>query len=92
MTAIDVLDDIISHLDPEDVPVEFIVMAQVTDFNGVEKIIKGDALEELLMNPEMHQIAELRVILNVRKIRKAIMEEVNAVYDEANRLFNSRDQ
>lgn len=92
MTPIDILDDIISRLDPEDVPIEFIVMAQITDFQGVEKIIKGDELEQVLMNPELYQIAELRVILNVRKIRKAIMEEVNAVYDEANRLFNMRDQ
>lgn len=90
MTPVDILDDIISHLEPEDVPVEYIVMAKVTDFDGTERIIRGNELEAMIKSPHLYKIAEARVVLNVRKIRKAIMAEVNGVYDEVNRLFNMR--
>lgn len=91
MTPVDVLDEIIARLEPEDVPSEFIVMAKITDFNGVERIIKGSELEEMTRNPEKFHIAEARVVLNVKKIKKAIINEVNYLYDEVNRLFNMRD-
>jgi hypothetical protein len=90
MTPTDVLDDLISRLEPEDVPVEYIVMARITDFQGRERVVRGAELEDFIQNPELHQIAEARVILNVKKMRKAILGEVNYVYDEVNRLFNLR--
>lgn len=92
MTPTEVLDDLISRLDPEDVPVEYIVMAKVVDFSGNERVVKGEELEQVIRNPELHHIAEARVILNVKKMRKAIVTEVNYIYDEVNRLFNLRDQ
>jgi hypothetical protein len=91
MTPTDVLDDIIARLDPEDVPVEFIVMAKITDFQGAERIVKGQELLHLMKHPDQYQIAEARVILNVKKIRKAIMAEVSYFYDEVNRLFMLTD-
>lgn len=88
ITHTDVLDDIISHLDPEDVPAEYIVMAKITDFQGATKMVKGKDLEEMLKNPQLHQIAEARVVMNVKKMRKAISMNVNYIYDEVNRRFN----
>lgn len=92
MTEVDILDDIISKIDPEDVPVEYIVAAKITDFSGVERILKGDDLANVMRNPDQYEIAEARVILNVKKIRKAIINEVNYLYDEVNRLFNTGDE
>jgi hypothetical protein len=89
MSRSDVLDDLIRNLDPEDVPIEFIVMAKVTDFEGNERIVKGDDLEKIIREPELQHVAEVRVIYNVKKMRRAIMEEVNAVYDEVQRLFQA---
>ena len=86
MTPQDILDDIISRLDPEEIPAEYIVMAKVTDYEGNEKIIKGAELEEFMKQP-YQDAQEVRVVLDVRKIRKAIIAEVNAVYDEVNALF-----
>lgn len=84
MTPNDILDDIISKLEPEDVPVEFIIAAKITDMNGEERIIKGAELEHVLHNPKQYPIAEARILFNVRKIRKAIVTEVNAIYDAVN--------
>lgn len=88
-TSLDILNDIISGIDPVEVPVEYIVMAQITDLQGVERFVKGDEFRRMMPNPELYQIAEARVILNVRKIKKAIVKEVNAIYDEVNRRFNA---
>jgi hypothetical protein len=85
MTRVDVLDDLIRNLDPEDVPLEFIVMAKVTDFDNRERIVKGEELEEIIRAPELQHVKEVRVIYNVKKMRKAITDEINAVYDEVSR-------
>lgn len=84
MSTNDVLDDIIAKLDLEYVPVEYIVMAKVTDQNGDERIVKGSELEALLDDTEDFDIVEARIILNVRKLRSAIVDAVNSLYDEVN--------
>lgn len=84
MSTNDVLDDIIAKLDVKDVPVEYIVMAKVTDQHGRERILKGEELESLLDETDDFDIVEARIILNVRKIRSAIVDAVNELYDEVN--------
>jgi len=82
---VDLLDDIINHIDPEEVPVEFIVMAKVTTVDGEERIVTGEELEAIMENPERHNIAEARVILDVRKIRASILREVKTIFDVVHR-------
>jgi hypothetical protein len=84
----DIVDDIINRLDPEQIPAEYIVMAKITDLNGNEKTISGDDLVEFMKSP-FDYAAEARIILNIQKIRKAIIAEVNAVYDEVNLRYSS---
>ena len=86
ITPSDILDDIIGCIDPEEIPVEYIVMAKITDYDGNDKIIKGVDLIPFMKNP-FEKAAEARIILDVRKIRKTIVEAVNYVYDEVNREF-----
>jgi hypothetical protein len=76
----DILDEIISGLQPEDVPVEYITMARVMDYDGNEKILKGKALADFLNDPDRPKMAEAHIILNVRKIKLAIMMEVNGFF------------
>lgn len=89
MATKDVVDGIISSLDPEQVPLEFIVMAKITDQRGIEKIIKGQELEKILGNPETYQVSEARVILDMTKLRKAIIEEITYVNEEVEKLLVS---
>ena len=90
MSRSDVLDDLIRNLDPEDVPIEFIVMAKVTDFDGNERIVRGEELEAVIRDPDLQQVAEIRVIYNVKKMRRAMTDEVSAVYDEVARLLQQK--
>jgi hypothetical protein len=82
--SVDILDDIIGTLDPEDMPPEYILMAKVTDFEGNEKILRGADLHEFLNNP--FSVAEVRVLLDVRSIRATIIDIVGFVYEEVKRL------
>lgn len=68
------LDDIIDNIQPEDVPAIYITMAKITDINGYELIIRGSELEEFLQNPKI-DIVEIRFVLNIRKMKLAIMDE-----------------
>ena len=78
--SVDVLEDIIGSLDPEDIPFEFILMAKVTDLNGRERVLRGPELAEFLSNP--FSVSEVRVLLDVKAIRAYIIEFVRAVYVE----------
>lgn len=82
----DILDDIISHLDPEDIPPEYIIMARITDLDGNERVLRGEELVAFLENP-MEVAISAQIILDVRRIRKAIVDMVNSVYDEVNLRF-----
>jgi hypothetical protein len=86
MMSHDIVDEIIADLEPEQIPAEFISEAMITGFDGNEKVIRGDDLKEFLSAPFEFAV-EARILLNIRKIRRAIITEVNAVYDEVNRLY-----
>ena len=85
MSPIDLFDEIIQSINPEEVPLEFIVMAKVRDFNGNERIIRGSELSQVLRGPAREKYNDARIVLHVRKIRDAIAAGVNEIYDEINR-------
>lgn len=83
----DILDDIISSLETEDIPTEYIVMARVTDMDGNEHVLRGEELRIFMENSTAFAMS-IQIILDVRRIRKAIVAFVNEVYDEVNSRFN----
>ncbi len=74
----ELLDDVIAQLDPEDIPVEFIIKAVVTDFDGNEHILRGDSLADFLDAP--FNCTEVRMVLDVRKIRAHMLSVIEDVY------------
>lgn len=82
----DILDEIINHLDPEEIPPEYIKSAKITDFDGNVKVIKGDDLRAFMESPFEYAV-EARIFLDINRIRKAIIQQVNAVYDAVNDLY-----
>lgn len=87
MIGQDVLDDIISCMDPTQIAPEFIIMAKVTGFDGKNYILSGDELKDFMKNPRGFA-TEARIIPDVRKIREAIITRVNGIYDRVNDRFN----
>jgi len=92
MTPSDLFEDIIQSIDPDEVPLEFVVLAKVTDFNGNERVIRGPDLARVMRGPERRKLSEARIILNIRKIREAIALGVNEIYDEINRRIAEENQ
>ena len=91
-----VLDQIISELQPEDLPAEYIVMAKVIDFDGNQKIIRGPELEKFMNNPNKTRgFLEARVILNVKKIREDILTDFlyffEILHKDVENLINEKD-
>ncbi len=78
----DILDEVIGRLQPEHVPIEYIIMAKLTDFDGVERVIRGEELAEFMANPDKANVREARVILDVRKIRKAMLNDITAFFEK----------
>lgn len=86
MSLQDIVDDIINRLEPEQIPIEFILEAKITDFNGNEVSITGDDLIEFMKAP-FEVASEARIVLDITALRESIVNEVNSVYDEVDRLF-----
>lgn len=84
----DILDEIIADIDPEDIPPEYIIMARIVDLDGIERVLRGEELKSFMMNPQEMAVSA-QIILDVRRIRRAITEYVNSIYDEVNRRFNA---
>lgn len=81
----DILDEIINQLDPEMIPTEFIVMAKVRTYDGMESIITGDELEAF-MTDRADDVADVRVILNIRGIRTQILEITEDIFNQASKF------
>ena len=89
-----ILDEVISGLQPEDVPAIYIITVTIIYLNGSKRIIRGKELTEFLRDPDRENIAESRFVLDVRKIRAAIMADVNDFFDDLNQrvlAFNDND-
>jgi hypothetical protein len=86
----DVIEDIISLANPELVPLDYIVMAKVVDFKGEEMIIRGEELRAMMNDSSRNGIAEARVILNVKKMRQDLIQEIDSIYEEVNKMFNMK--
>jgi hypothetical protein len=91
MSPSELFDDIIQSIDPDEVPLEFILLAKVTDLYGHERVLKGAELARVMRGPERKRLTEARVILDVRKIRMAVVSGVNEIYDEINKLCVSEN-
>lgn len=72
----DILDELIGKLQPDDVPVDYIIMAKIVDRDSIERIIKGNDLTVFMADPEKGNVREARVILDVRKIRRVMHADI----------------
>lgn len=87
MSEFPLFDELISGLDPDDVPPEYIIMAVVTDFNGTEHMVYGDEINGVLRGPERARYRQAKVILDVKRIRTDVMEAVGETFEQLNDLL-----
>jgi hypothetical protein len=81
----DILDEIIDQLAPEKIPAEFILMAKIRTYDGAETIVTGPEFEKL-MAERGEEIADVRVILDVKKVRTVILTITNSILAESRSL------
>jgi len=77
----DILDEIIDQIEPEVVPPEFIIMAKIRTEDGKEFVITGEELQDALASQKF-DIVDIRVILNVKRIREMVIETTNNIFRE----------
>lgn len=80
----DFIDSIIDEINPAVVPPEFIIMAKVVMTDGEELLMSGYEFESFLER-EGDEVVDISVILNVKKIRDAVMTETEKILNE---VFN----
>ena len=71
----DLLDKILSEIEPEHVPAEFVSAACVTDLEDEVYIISREELEDIMVDDESLEdqgIAEIGLILNLSEVKDTI--------------------
>jgi hypothetical protein len=71
----DLLDKILSEIEPYHVPAEFVSAACVTDFDDEVHIITREELEEIMSDDDSFEdqgIAEIGLILNLSEVKETI--------------------
>lgn len=81
----DILDEIIDQLTPEKIPTEFILMAKVRTYDGMEIVVTGPEFEQM-MQTRGEEVADVRVILDVKRVRTVILAITNDILAQARAL------
>lgn len=82
MASSQMVNDFLTHLEPEDVPFEYIAAASIKDINGKEVMLKGEELKMLMSNhPNYAFVKDARIYINVHKVVKAINLEVEFIHE-----------
>ena len=76
----DALNDVIALIEPENVPIDYIVMAKYTDEHGVENTVRGVELKKFLTEKAIY--FEAKIIVNVGKIKKAMVMKIVHFFNE----------
>jgi hypothetical protein len=73
-----IIDEVVAHLDAENIPLQFIIKAIVTDFNGNQFELRGIELAKFLQTT--YEAAEVRLVLDVRGIRAHMSAVIEFIY------------
>lgn len=71
----DLLDKILSEIEPDHVPAEFVTGACVTDLEDEVYVISREELEEIMLDDDSLEdqgIAEIGLILNLAEVKETI--------------------
>lgn len=80
----DFLDEIINELEPEMVPLQYMIVAKVQTIYGEDLVLTKDELEDLMdETPEI--ILSVRVMLDMKAIRDDINKISDAVFQTIRR-------
>ena len=82
MDYISIFDQIIDEVSPDDLPVEYIILARVVDFAGVERELRGDELIKFINHP-MREFSVLQacILLDVAKMREVMLENILTFFE-----------
>lgn len=86
MNVSNILDEIIRDIDPDEVPVDYIILARATDMHGNERIIRGSSeIQDFLTTRyDDEHIMDARIVLNVKKMKQVVLDEINRIYSLVN--------
>jgi L-2-hydroxyglutarate oxidase LhgO len=76
------LDAIIQKLNPREIPAEYISAARIVDNDGIEQIYYGKDIEPLLKNPQAFLAMEASIIVDVYKVKSAMIEDIESAFKE----------
>jgi hypothetical protein len=93
MSGAEIVSKFIADLEPDDLPIEYIQAAKITDAGGNDVMITGDELAKLLSHDNKYEhVKDARIFINVQKIMQAINMEVEYIYYQVEQLLLAEEQ
>lgn len=82
MKSIEIFREIVQTVDVMDIPVRYIAAACYIDDVGMEQVVTGDELDELMARRRAnHMLAEINIMLDLKSIALDVSDEVNRLFD-----------
>lgn len=81
MLGCEIVSKFIADIEPEELPVEYLQAATITDSHGQTFTLKGDDLAKFMNHdPKYSDIENARIYIDMKKIMQTINLEVEYIY------------
>jgi hypothetical protein len=84
-----IVQEFLYHLDPEEVPLEYISAAAIRDTEGREVVLRGQELQMLMSNhPDYRHVRDCRVFIDLKRVIAAVNLEVEFIHEQVNAMMD----
>lgn len=87
-----IVQEFLYHLDPEEVPLEYISAASIKDLEGREVVLRGQELQMLMSNhPDYRHVSDCRVFIDLKRVIAAVNLEVEFIHEQVDKILDWED-
>jgi len=79
-----ILNELVNDLQPEHIPLDYILAANYIDRHGLEHLVRGVELAHFVNHPDQYQIRQAFLVLDANKIRRVMHDKIIEFFIELN--------
>ncbi len=89
MNTIEMFREIVNQIDVSEIPVKYIAAACHIDENGMENVVTGDELDDLMDRRARGEVGDINILLDLKGIAVDVGLEVVRLFDLIAERVNS---
>jgi hypothetical protein len=89
MNTIEMFREIVNQVDVADIPTKYIAAACHLDEDGMENVVTGDELDDLMARRARGEVGDINVLLDLKGIAVDVAIEVTRIFDRISERVNA---